>query len=91
MQAVYDEETLALCQMSALKAWDEVEESGKRLEPFTQVMLSPKETFPDFLHGLTSAVERSKSDSSPRKTIIESLSFENANTKYKRAIRPLKM
>ena len=30
VQAVYDEETLALCQMSALKAWDEVEESGEK-------------------------------------------------------------
>jgi hypothetical protein len=35
-------------------------------------------------------VERSKSDSSPRKTIIESLSFENANTKCKEAIRPMR-
>ena len=49
MQAVYDEETLALCVLSALKAWDKVKESGKRLDSFTQVMQGPKETFPDFL------------------------------------------
>ena len=38
VQAVYDEETLALCVLSALKAWDKVKESGKRLDSFTQVM-----------------------------------------------------
>ena len=48
VQAVYDEETLALCQLSVLKAWDKVAESGKRLEPFTQVMQGPQETFHEF-------------------------------------------
>ena len=42
VQAVYDEETLALCQLSALKAWDKVAESRKRFEPFTQVIQGPK-------------------------------------------------
>ena len=51
VQAVYDEETLALCQLSALKAWDKVAESGKRLEPFTQVIQGPQESFPDFYKG----------------------------------------
>ena len=49
VQGIYDEETLILCQLSALKAWDKVKESGKRLDSFTQVMQGPKETFPDFL------------------------------------------
>ena len=82
--AVYDEETLALCRLSALKTWDKVSESGKRLESFTQVIHGPRETLPDFfffLQMLTSASERSKSDSAPRKVIIESLAFENANAK----------
>lgn len=90
VQAVYDEETLAWCRLSALKAWDKVAESGKRLETFTQVIQGPKETFPDFLQRLTSAVERSVSDSAARKAIIESLAFENANTKCRELIRPLK-
>ena len=44
VQAVYDEETLALCRLSALKAWDKVTESGKRLESFTQVIQGPEKT-----------------------------------------------
>ena len=76
--------------MSALRAWDKVAESGKRLEPFTQVIQGPQETFPDFLQRLTSAVERSISDSSSRKAIIEFLAFENANTECKEVIRPLR-
>lgn len=90
MQAVYDEETLAWCRLSALKDWDKVAESGKRLETFTQVIQGPKETFPDFLQMLTSGVERSVSDSAARKAIIESLAFENANTECREVIRPLK-
>ena len=58
VQTVYDEETLALCRLSALKAWDKVAESGKRHEPFTQVIQGPQESFPEFLQRITSAVER---------------------------------
>ena len=76
--------------MSALRAWDKVAESGKRLEPFTQVIQGPQETFPDFLQRLTLAVERSLSDSAEGKAIIESLAFENANTEYKEVFRPLR-
>lgn len=90
MQAVSDEETLALCRLSALKAWDKVAESGKRLEPFTQVMQGPQETFPDFSQRLTSAVEKSLSDSAARKARIESLAFENVNAECKEVIRPLR-
>jgi hypothetical protein len=76
--------------LSALKAWDKVTESGKRLEPFTQVMQVPKETFPDFLKSLASDVERSVSDSAARKAIIESSAFENANAVCKEIIRSLR-
>ena len=81
VQAVYDEKSLALCWLSAVKTWDKFTESGKRLEPFTQVMQGPQETFPDFSQRLTSAVERSISDSAAKKAMIESLAFENANAK----------
>jgi hypothetical protein len=76
--------------LSALKAWDKVAESGKRLEPFTQVMQGPQETFPDFSQRLTSAVEKSLSDSAARKARIESLAFENVNAECKEVIRPLR-
>jgi hypothetical protein len=74
--------------LSAVKAWDKFTESGKRLEPFTQVMQGPKKTFPDFLQRLASAVERSVSDSAARKAIIKTLDFENANSECKEVIRP---
>jgi len=90
VRAVYDEETLALCRLSALKAWDKVAESEKKLEPFTQVIQGPKETFPDFLQRLTSAVERSVSDTAARKATVESLAFENVNTECREGIRPLR-
>ena len=91
VQAVYDEKTLVLCHLSALQAWNKVAESGKRLEPFIQVIQGPQETFPDFLQRLTSAMKRRISDSSTRKVIIESLAFENANAKYKEVIRLLRV
>jgi hypothetical protein len=88
VQAVYDEETLVLCHLSAFKAWNKVAESGERLEPFIQVIQGPQETFPDFLQRLTSAVERSISDSAARKAVIEFLAFGNANAECKEVIRP---
>ena len=90
LQSLYDEHTLVLCRMAALNAWDRIEEIGKKLESFTKVVQSPRETFTDFLHRLTSAVHRSVRDSEARRIIIETLAFENANTQCKRVLRPLK-
>jgi hypothetical protein len=42
-------------------------------------MQGTSETFLDLLQRLTSVVERSVSDPSTRKTLIESLAFENSN------------
>ena len=67
VQAINDAETLALCLFAAINARDKVTESGKRREPFFQVMQGPKEAFPASLRRLTSAVERSVSDPSARK------------------------
>lgn len=72
VQAEYDEETLTLCHLAAIKSWDKVVETGKRLEPFSQVMQGPKETFLAFLQRLTSTVERSMPDPLARKALIES-------------------
>jgi hypothetical protein len=42
------------------------------------------------LQRLTSAVEKSLSDSAARKAVIESLAFENSNAECKEVIRPLR-
>ena len=76
--------------MSALKAWDKLTESGKRLEPFILVIQGPTETFPDFFQRLTTAMERNISNSAARKAIIESLAFENANAGFREVIRLLR-
>lgn len=75
--------------LDSLNAWDKVAEAGKELEPFSQVVQGLKETSPDLLQRLTSTVERSISDPSTRKVLIESLAFENASTECKEVIRPL--
>lgn len=79
MQVKYDEETVTLCCLADLNAWEKVEETGKRLKPFSQVMQGPKETVTDVLQRLTSAVGRNILDPLIRKALIESSAFENVN------------
>ena len=73
-----------------MNAWDRIEEVGKKIESFTKVREGPKETFTDFLHRLTSAINTAIPNSEARQIIIESLAFEYANSQCKRIIRPLK-
>ena len=75
---------------TALKAWNRIGETGNKIESFTKVLHGPKEDFMDFLQWLTSAVNRMIPNSEARQIIIESLAFENANSQFKRIIRPLK-
>lgn len=35
IQTVYNEETLTLFPIAIFNAWDKIEKTGKRLEPFT--------------------------------------------------------
>ena len=56
------------------------EETGKGLEPFTQIMQEPEDMFTDFLQRLTLGIEKNVSDPIVRKELIESLAFENANS-----------
>lgn len=70
-----DNNTLILCCIAALNAWNKVEELGKRIESFTKSIQDQKEVFADFLHRLTSAVNRMISDPDGRQIIIESLTF----------------
>jgi hypothetical protein len=53
---------LTVCFIAAVNVWDKMEEAGKRLEPFIQVIQGSKETFIDFLHRLTSAMGRKASE-----------------------------
>ena len=41
--AIYDEETLALCQLAALNAWDKVAESGYNLNHFLKLCKAERE------------------------------------------------
>jgi hypothetical protein len=91
MQIKYDEETLTLCCLADLNAWDKVEETGKGLKPFSQVMQGLKKTFTDILQRLTSAVGRNILDPLIRKALIESSAFENVNAECKEVIRPLRV
>ena len=51
---------------------------------------SPRETFMDFLHRLSPAVNRTVQDSEASQKINESLAIKNANARCKRILRPLK-
>lgn len=47
-QITFDDHTLALCCTAALNAWDKIQESGKRTEPFTKIIQGPIETCTEF-------------------------------------------
>ena len=78
-QAVYDGHTLDLCLRAAVKDWDRIGETEKKIELFTKVTQCPKGKFMDFLQRLTSAVSTMIPNSEARQRIIASLAFENAN------------
>lgn len=46
--AFSDDNTLALCYLTALNAWHKVEGLGKRSESLTNIIQGPKEAFTDF-------------------------------------------
>ena len=60
-----------------------MEEQGKRSMSLTKTMQSPGETFTDFLHRLTYAVNSSISDAGARQVLIETFACKNPNTVYK--------
>ena len=68
---------------------DQIEDIGKKLESFTKVIQSPRETFTDFLHRLTPTVIKTVPDSEARHIKIESMAFEFDNSQCKRIFRPL--
>lgn len=84
---------MALCHEAALNTWDRVEDVGKITESFIKVLQGSKETLTYlfiYLQRFTSAVNRIIQNSRARQT-IESLAFENNNSQFKRASRPLKV
>lgn len=48
----FDDHILALCYTATLNAWDKIQRSGKKTEPFTKVIHGPKEAFTEFLQRL---------------------------------------
>lgn len=69
--------------LGSLKCMDKVAETGKKLEPFSQ---GPKETLPDFLQRLTSAVERNISGSLARKSVWDSRETKPSKFKWTKFI-----
>jgi hypothetical protein len=78
-----------------LRAWDKVEEPRGKSPPHLQRLLMALEEPPlfrfffFFKQGLVSAVNKVSSDADARQVLIETLWFENLNTKCKKVIRPL--
>lgn len=72
-----------------MKAWNEIEEVGKKIQLFTKVIQGEKETLIDFLQRLTPVVNRMMQNSETRHIVIEPLDFEIDNFQCKRTIRPL--
>ena len=60
---------MALLCAATLNAWHKIEEVGKKIESFTEVIQGPKETFIDFLQRLTSAVNKMIPNSEARQTV----------------------
>lgn len=73
-----------LCCGAALSGWDMFEETGKRPEPFAQIIQCPEETFTDLLQRLTLAINRRVSDPEARKELIKSLVFKTLTPNAKR-------
>lgn len=67
-----------------------MEEAGKRLEPFIQVIQGSKETFIDFLHRLTSAMGRKASEPISSKDSTPVFGFWNCQCWMQRVFRPLR-
>ena len=78
-QLEFDDHTLVLCSLAALTVSNRVGESGKTSKSFTKIIQVQK--------TLTLAVNRTVLDPEVRQILIESLAFENANSKYKKVIR----
>ena len=75
----------------ALRAWDKVEDPGKKSTSFTKIIQGSGEGFTYFCQRLVSSVNKVVSDPDERQVLIETLVYENANTECKNDIRPLKV
>ena len=74
----------------SFKSLDMIEELGEKSTLFTKVTQGPAKDFTDFLQRFGLALNRARSDSETRQSLIEILPSGNGNTDYKREIRPLK-
>ena len=83
-QKQVDDATMEMYHLVLSSAWDKVEEPWKRSISFKKITQSAGEIYSNFLQRLTSAVYRVVADSDTRNVLIESLTFENANTECQR-------
>ena len=88
---LYDENILSICAIETLRAWNRVQDTGKRIESYIRVKQGQREHFSDFLQRITKAVQIGIPDPEERKIVIESLTYENSNDKCKRILWNLKI
>ena len=67
----------------SLRAWDKFKETGEKFRSFIKTVQS-SEAFTDFSYSqrLVSAVNKTISDPQAKWMLIDTLAFENVNTKY---------
>ena len=58
---------------------------------FTKIIQGSGGAVTEFLQRLASAMNNAVSDPGARQTLVETLAYENSDTKYKNVIRPLKV
>ena len=77
--------------MTALKAWDRIQELSNIVESYLRVKQVQKKIFSDFLQRLTKTVKIGVTDPEAGHIVIESLAYKNVNLECKMIIGPLKI
>ena len=77
-------------RLCCLRAWEKVEKPGEAQKSFTKIIQSQNEPFVDFISRLKEAIDKTVRQSDLREMLLQTLSFENANSECQKVIRPLK-
>ena len=73
-----------------LRAGEKMERPGDAQKSFIKVFQSNKEPYIDFISHLREAIHKTVRVPDLRELLLQTLSFENANTECKKALGPLK-
>nr|KAF6469775.1 hypothetical protein HJG59_011137 [Molossus molossus] len=73
-----------------LKAWQKIESTGHTAPSFVRTMQGPTEPYTDFLSQLKNALRRETGQGKATKIILQSSTFENANSECRCILSPLK-